>query len=71
MFDPPSCAYGHFYGKNATLQVHSLMGTWCKDLSQVGALGRAGVDALGVVGNLEVHLLNSAGTDSHQFYGCV
>lgn len=40
-------------------------------LPWVGASGRGGVDAPVVAGRLAVQLLNLAGTDLHQSYGCV
>lgn len=40
-------------------------------LPRVGASGRGGVDAPVAAGRLAVQLLNLAGTDLHQSYGCV
>lgn len=64
------CAYGHQYGRSEVMsRVHSLMGTRCRDT--LPPVGREMWMLPGVVGRLAVQLPNPAGTDLHQFYGCV
>ena len=70
-FDSLPCAYGHVYGRSEVMsRAHSLVGTWCKDTLRPAGRN-IGQDAPGVAGCLAVQLLNLAGTNLHQFYGCV